>query len=139
MEKIFSDPFLKNQNRAYLWINSLKLYRVCFYGMPSWALSKYIGTKLQIFLLSQCQGNFVLLFVLHKRLCKTWKNTCEFHLYCWDLVCKVNECLIYCFRCKLRVYTEIIVCDHCMCNIFYLWQAVNGPLGHFFHDSNYLH
>ena len=29
--KLFADPFLKNQNRAYLWITSLKFYAVCFY------------------------------------------------------------------------------------------------------------
>ena len=30
MEKLFPDPFLKNQNSAYLWINSVKFYTVCF-------------------------------------------------------------------------------------------------------------
>ena len=25
----------QNQNLAYLWINCLKFYTVCFYGMPS--------------------------------------------------------------------------------------------------------
>ena len=33
--KLFSKPFLKNQNQAYLWINSLKFYKVCFHSMPS--------------------------------------------------------------------------------------------------------
>ena len=47
VEKLFPDPFLKNQNWAYLWINSLKFYTVCFYCMPSWGLSKYIETKLK--------------------------------------------------------------------------------------------
>ena len=42
MGKLFPDPFLKNQNWAYLWINSLKFYAVCFYCMPRWELSKYI-------------------------------------------------------------------------------------------------
>ena len=37
-------PFLKNQNWAYLWINSLKFYLVCIYYMPSWVLSKYAET-----------------------------------------------------------------------------------------------
>ena len=45
--KCGGDPFLKNQNWAYLWINSLKFYAVCFYCMPSWRLSKYIESKLQ--------------------------------------------------------------------------------------------
>ena len=30
VEKLFPDPFLKNQNSACLWINSLTFYRVCF-------------------------------------------------------------------------------------------------------------
>ena len=33
VEKLFPDLFLKNQNRAYLWINGLKFYTVCFYCM----------------------------------------------------------------------------------------------------------
>ena len=48
VEKLFPDTFLKIQNWAYLWINSLKGYTVCFYCMPSSGLSKYIETKLQI-------------------------------------------------------------------------------------------
>ena len=41
VEKLFPDPFVKNWNWAYLWFNSLKLYTVCFYCMPS-SISKYI-------------------------------------------------------------------------------------------------
>ena len=48
VEKLFPDPFLIYQNWAYLWISSLNFYRVSFYSMPSWGLSKYIETKLQI-------------------------------------------------------------------------------------------
>ena len=29
LNKLFPDPFLENQNWAYLWINSLKCYAVC--------------------------------------------------------------------------------------------------------------
>ena len=36
--------FLKNQNCAFLWINSLKFYTVCFCCMSSWGLSKDIDT-----------------------------------------------------------------------------------------------
>ena len=31
VEKLVLDSFLKNQNWAYLWINSLNFYTVCFY------------------------------------------------------------------------------------------------------------
>ena len=49
MEKLFQVVFLKNQNWAYLWINSVKFYTDCFsYCMLSWRISKYIETKLQI-------------------------------------------------------------------------------------------
>ena len=48
MERLVPDPFLKRSNWAYIWINSLKFYTVCFYSISSWGLSKYIETKLQI-------------------------------------------------------------------------------------------
>ena len=48
VEKLVPDPFLDNENWEYLWMNSLKFYTVCFYCIPSWGLSKYIETKLQI-------------------------------------------------------------------------------------------
>ena len=45
--KLVPDPFLKRKNRAFLWINIIKFYRVCIYCMLSWGLSKYIETKVQ--------------------------------------------------------------------------------------------
>ena len=44
VEKLVPDPFLKNENWAYLCINSLKFHTVCFYCKPSWGLSE---TKVQ--------------------------------------------------------------------------------------------
>ena len=46
LENIFPDLFLKNQNLAYLCMNSLKFYTVCFNCMTGWRLSKYMETKL---------------------------------------------------------------------------------------------
>ena len=46
VETLFTEPFIKNQNGAYLYINGPKFYIVCFYCIPSWGLSKYIKTKL---------------------------------------------------------------------------------------------
>ena len=43
----FPDHFRKNQNLAYLWINSLKFYTVSFHCMLRLRLSKNIETKLQ--------------------------------------------------------------------------------------------
>ena len=40
--KLIPDPFLKNENWGYLWINS-----IIFYCIRSWGLSKYTETKLQ--------------------------------------------------------------------------------------------
>ena len=47
MEKLSPEPFLKNQNWAYLWINSGTFYTVYFYCMPSLGPSKYTETKQQ--------------------------------------------------------------------------------------------
>ena len=33
VEKLVPESFIKNQNWAYIWINSLKCYKVCFYCM----------------------------------------------------------------------------------------------------------
>ena len=46
-----------------------------------------------IFSLSWWQRNLILLFSLQKTLCKT-RNTCKFHLYCWNHIYKVNECCL---------------------------------------------
>ena len=47
MEKLVPDPILKNEHWAFLWINSLNFFTVCFYRVVSWELLKYIDTKLQ--------------------------------------------------------------------------------------------
>ena len=47
VDMFFPERFIKNQNWAYLWINSLTFYIVCFCRMASWGLSKYTETKLQ--------------------------------------------------------------------------------------------
>ena len=47
VEKLVPELFLKNENWAYLCINSLKFYTACFYCMASSELSKYTETKLQ--------------------------------------------------------------------------------------------
>ena len=46
-ETILWKTFLKNQNLAYRWISSLKVYKVkvCFDCMPSWGLLKDIKTN----------------------------------------------------------------------------------------------
>ena len=44
--KLVPDPFVLNQNWAYLWINSLKCYTVCFFVCPSGGLPKYITTRM---------------------------------------------------------------------------------------------
>ena len=47
MEKLVPDPILKNEHWAFLWINSLNFFTVCFYCVVSWELLKYIDTMLQ--------------------------------------------------------------------------------------------
>ena len=43
--EIVPDPFIKNQNWAYLWINRLQFYKICFYCMSKSGLPKYIKSK----------------------------------------------------------------------------------------------
>ena len=43
-----------------------------------------------IFPLLRCQRN-ILLFFWYKTRCKTRKNTCDFHLYCSNHVCKASK------------------------------------------------
>ena len=47
LEKLVPDSFLKSYNWAYLWINGLKFYAVCFFFMTSWGLSNNVETKLR--------------------------------------------------------------------------------------------
>ena len=42
VEKLVPDTFLKIQNEAYLWINSLKFYTACSVICPGGRLPKYI-------------------------------------------------------------------------------------------------
>ena len=65
VEKLFPDPFLKNQKWVYLWINGLQFYTVCFYCMLSWGLSKNIETKLQI----NCFYNMLSILKKQKGVC----------------------------------------------------------------------
>ena len=60
-----------------------------------------------------CQRNLMLIFAQYKT--AKHEKTREFHLYCWDHVCKVNEwCLVDVFLRKFRVSTEIVVRDYCI-------------------------
>ena len=47
-EKLVPSHFIKNQNRIYLWINSLECSTACFCFTSSGDLSKYIKTKANI-------------------------------------------------------------------------------------------
>ena len=45
VEKIVLDPFIENQISAYLWINSLKIFKFIFIVCPSRGLPKYTKIK----------------------------------------------------------------------------------------------
>ena len=59
-------------------------------------------------------------------MCKTLKNPCEFHLYCWDHVYKVNEwCLVDFFHREPSFSTQIMVRDYCIAKcIFFTIQNI---------------
>ena len=46
-QKLFQDPFLKNQNWEYLWVDSLKCYKYVFILCPNQGPPKYTGTKVR--------------------------------------------------------------------------------------------
>ena len=70
--------------------------------------------KSSLFFLYRNAKEIPFYYFRNTKLCKTRKNTCEFHLYCWDHVCKVNEwCLLHCFHHKFMVSTKIKVHDYC--------------------------
>ena len=48
------DPFTKNQNWAYPWINSLKFYAICFYFMPKWRSTQVLKCRPLVLTLSPC-------------------------------------------------------------------------------------
>ena len=98
VEKLFPDPFLKNQNWVYLRVNSLQFYTFCFFHMPSWGLLLYTETKFQ----TTC-------FYSNKQI----------NLF---LFLKKSPCLIYCIIENIYI---VILCYvtkfHCLVD-FALWD-----------------
>ena len=86
--------------------------------------------------LSQSQRNLISLFSQHRTLCKTRKNTREFHLHSWHHVFKINEWfLVNCFHREFRISTQIMVHDYCIAKLqkfLDLRRVFNSPLRHFF-------
>ena len=72
LEKLVSDPFLKNQYCTYLWFRSLKFYIVCFYCESKLMTIYQIMSKLRCspFTFASCKTFFKksgqgLVFLLH--------------------------------------------------------------------------
>ena len=64
-------------------------------------------------------------------LCAKHEKTCEFHSYCWDHVCQVNEwCLVECFHHKFRVSTQIMVHNYCITK-YKMFSTCDRPLNPF--------
>ena len=115
MEKLVPDPFLKNENWAYLWINSLRFYTVCFYCMPSWALLKHVETKLQITL-------FYLILNFFKKLKEVWDRLIfriifeENYFSCYILLIHQVSLSGYLYFVYIRKYV------YCNCLLTKLWR-----------------
>ena len=43
VQKAVPDPFIKNQNREYLWINNLNCYKFVFIVCPGQGLAKHLN------------------------------------------------------------------------------------------------
>ena len=57
-ESIPQDPFLKNQNWVYLWINSLKIYTVCFYSTLSCGYRDILKLSYRSLAFTSCKAFF---------------------------------------------------------------------------------
>ena len=57
-ESIPPDPFLKNQNWVYLWINSLKIYTVCFYSTLSCGYRDILKLSYRSLAFTSCKAFF---------------------------------------------------------------------------------
>ena len=73
----------------------------------------YHDLKIQsTFLLLWCQRNLILLSSLHK-ICAKHEKTSEFHLYCWNHICKVYKWMVFSwlFPSQICGFYSIIVCN----------------------------
>ena len=87
-----------------------------FYFHPwKWIFSNAHDNSDRVWIKGITITNLILLCWWYKTLCKTQINTHEFHLYCWNHVCKLNkQRLVDCFHQKFRCYTQITVHNYCI-------------------------
>ena len=87
-----------------------------FYFHPwKWIFSNAHDNSDRVWIKGITIRNLILLCWWYKTLCKTRINTHEFHLYCWNHVCKLNkQRLVDCFHQKFRCYTQITVHNYCI-------------------------
>ena len=111
-----------------------------FYFHPwKWIFSNAHDNSDRVWIKGITITNLILLCWWYKTLCKTRINTHEFHLYCWNHVCKLNkQRLVDCFHQKFRCYTQITVHNYCIaiCRVSPLSKTFNGPLDQFFVTKN---
>ena len=110
-EKLFSDPFLKNQNWEYLWINSWNFYTVYFHCLPTSGLSKYIEMKWQI----TCFYLFAFLFLLE--LVSLPHFLLDFWRKIFLLLYSINQSNFDCLY-FLRYWAHV----YCNCLLTSLWR-----------------
>ena len=118
VEKLFPDPFLKNQNWVYLWINILKFYTVCFYFMPTWRLLKYVETKLQT----------TFFYLIHSLLKNKKRSGTTFSssFSAWFLKTNISL-VIFCYLTKFYCLVAFASWDigqyvYCICLLTRLWR-----------------
>ena len=132
----FGEKYRKLQSKH--WQNIHYIIIVCgSYVIYMVRIKQIAIAKCDLFLHYRNAKEIILLSSRYKTLCKTRKNTREFHLYCCDHVCKVNEWYsVHCFHREFRVSTRIIVRDYCIakCKKFPVcgFYFPSVPSGHFF-------
>ena len=117
MEKLFPDLFLKNQNWAYVLINSVKFYTVYFYCISNWGPLKYTEPKLQ----NTCI--YVTFFCESKERSET-SHPVSF--YAWLFKKNISLVIFYCrtnFHCLVAFTSwDIGQYVYCNCLLTRLWR-----------------
>ena len=116
LEILFPDPFLKTQNLAYLWINSLKFYTACFIVCQVYTACFYI--YYQNILKLSCRP---LTFTSCKAFSKNKKRSgtsLSASFSAWFLKKNISLVLLYCltkFHC-LFAFTSQDIVQYVYCN-----------------------
>ena len=110
VQELFRDPLLKNQNWTYIWINSLKIYAICFYCMSK-LRDQYI-LKYTIYAIHIICS--IMLYVLYL-----------LYILCILNILSILSCRPLAFTWSISLSTSFSACF--LANIFLTLYSINLP------------